>query len=210
MPLSDSLSQALNCREHILRLTCQQMTTKLLALPSPCALYPCQILSHINRGMLPGDGFPAAGKVTLLPEKSPVVTSPSEGPGVVGLAGNNTEGRESRAGQAQGWINPFLLFPWHPLEPTSQHHLQLRLAKGLSFGQYNVCLAQILGLMHGCLQLMLLHGFSPSTVWMSKCTVTLGAACWRWWSHRTERVSGLLLGGKPIRNTHFGWYRMEK
>lgn len=38
--LSLTLLQALNCREHILRLTCQPMTTKLLTLPSPVPHIP--------------------------------------------------------------------------------------------------------------------------------------------------------------------------
>lgn len=38
--LSLSLSQALNCREHILRLTCQPVTTKLLTLPPPLPHIP--------------------------------------------------------------------------------------------------------------------------------------------------------------------------
>lgn len=38
--LSLTLLQALNCRERILRLTCQPMTTKLLTLPSPVPHIP--------------------------------------------------------------------------------------------------------------------------------------------------------------------------
>lgn len=80
--------------------------------------------------MLPRDVFPASGKVTHLPEKSPVAHVLQRGQGTLGLARNSREeeGIKTRAVERAEWWNPFI-FPWHLVEPSSQHPLQLHLAK---------------------------------------------------------------------------------
>lgn len=95
VPLSVSFVQALNCREHILRLTCQPITTKLQTLPPAVPRIPVRRTVAL-RGMLPGDVFPASGKVTLLQEQSHVVTCISQGP----EGWKEPKGKGSNSGQS--------------------------------------------------------------------------------------------------------------
>ena len=121
-----SLSQALNFREHILRLTCQQMTTKLLTLPSPVPRIPVRRAATLTRRCFLEMRLQHQWRWPLC-RKRATWSETSEGPGDLALARNNPKRREARPEQwskqrgGGSSANLCLPFPYPSLVLTSCH-----------------------------------------------------------------------------------------
>lgn len=132
--LSLTLLQALNCREHILRLTCQPVTTKLLTLPSPVPHILVRYAATLTEECFLEMYSQHQGRWPFCRKRAMWSRVLERGQGtwacleITWRWGNQDQ--SSRASKSSGGssMNPRLIFPGHPLEPASQHPLQFYLA----------------------------------------------------------------------------------